>query len=63
MSGMSMCQVVGVGRGVGGYQPGVYMPLKALFVVLGKSPDMTIVVDWDVKHHFKQTNFLCSHLK
>ena len=33
-------------------------------VMLGKSPikrrqrpDMTIVVDWDVKHQFKQTKF------
>ena len=24
---------VGVGRGLGGYQPGVYVPLKALFLV------------------------------
>ena len=35
MSGMNICWVVreGVGSGVGGYQPGVYMPLKALFLV------------------------------
>ena len=37
MSGVSMCQVVWVwGRGSGGlsgYQPGVYVPLKALFLV------------------------------
>ena len=34
MSGVSICRVVGVGRlGLGGYQPGVYVPLKALFLV------------------------------
>ena len=40
MSGVSICRVVGegVGRlGLGGYQPGVYMPLKALFLVCFKS--------------------------
>ena len=36
MSGVNICWVVreGVGSGVGGYQPGVYVPLKALFLVL-----------------------------
>ena len=36
--------------------------------MLGKSPikwrqrpDMTIAVDWDVKHQFKQTKTLCPH--
>ena len=37
MSGVSMCRVVWVGGrgrgGLGGYQPGVYVPLKALFLV------------------------------
>ena len=37
MSGVSMCRVVLVGGrgegGLGGYQPGVYVPLKALFLV------------------------------
>ena len=35
MSGVNICWVVGegVGSGVGGYQPGVYVPLKALFLV------------------------------
>ena len=35
MSGVNICWVVreGVGNGVGGYQPGVYVPLKALFLV------------------------------
>ena len=34
MSGLSMCRVVAVGRvGLGGYQPGVYVPLNALFLV------------------------------
>ena len=39
MSGASTCRVVWVGgrgrggRGFGGYQPGVYVPLKALFLV------------------------------
>ena len=35
MSGVNICRVVreGVGSGVGGYQPGVYVPLKALFLV------------------------------
>ena len=38
MSGVNICWVVreGVGSGVGGYQPGVYVPLKALFLVLDK---------------------------
>ena len=36
MSGVNICWVVreGVGNGVGGYQPGVYVPLKALFLVI-----------------------------
>ena len=35
MSGVSMCRVVWVGGGgLGGYQPGVYVPLKALFLVV-----------------------------
>ena len=36
MSGVSLCRVVGegVGRGFGGYQPGVCVPLKALFLVI-----------------------------
>ena len=36
MSGVSMCRVVGegVGSGFGGYQLGVYVPLKALFLIL-----------------------------
>ena len=35
MSGVNICWVVreGVGSGVVGYQPGVYVPLKALFLV------------------------------
>ena len=37
MSGMSMCRVVRIEgrgrRGLGGYQPGVNVPLKALFLV------------------------------
>ena len=35
MSGVNICWVVreGVGSGVGGYQPGVNVPLKALFLV------------------------------
>ena len=35
MSGVNICWVVreGLGSGVGGYQPGVYVPLKALFLV------------------------------
>ena len=35
MSGVNICWVAGegVGSGVGGYQPGVYVPLKALFLV------------------------------
>ena len=34
MSGVSMCGVVWVGEGgLDGYQPGVYVPLKALFLV------------------------------
>ena len=36
MSGVSMCRVVWVGgreEGLGGYQLGLYMPLKALFLV------------------------------
>ena len=31
MSGVSMCQVVWVGRGLGGYQPGVYEALRVVF--------------------------------
>ena len=41
MSGVSMCRVVwvgGRGGGLGGYQPGVYVPLKALFLVFLVSP-------------------------
>ena len=36
MSAVNICWVVreGVGSGVGGYQPGVYVPLKVLFLVL-----------------------------
>ena len=39
MSVVSMCRVVWVrgrerGEGLAGYQPGVYVPLKALFIVL-----------------------------
>ena len=30
---MSGSEVVGLGVGVGSYQPGVYVPLKALFLV------------------------------
>ena len=37
--------------------------LSHVILILGKClikgsyrPDMTIAVDWDVKHHFKQTN-------
>ena len=30
---MSGCGAVGLGVGVGSYQPGVYVPLKALFLV------------------------------
>ena len=35
MSGVNICWVVreGVGSGVAGYQSGVYVPLKALFLV------------------------------
>ena len=32
--------------GLGDHQPGVYVPLKALFLV---SNDMNIAVDWDAK--------------
>ena len=41
MSGVNICWVVreGVGSGVGGYQPGVYVPLKALFLVWGSVLD------------------------
>ena len=31
---MSGSGVVGLGVGMGSYQPGVYVPLKALFLVL-----------------------------
>ena len=31
------CLGRGLGRGFGGYQPGVYVPLKALFLVLKRS--------------------------
>ena len=33
MSGVSMCLGRGRERELGGYQPGVYVPLKALFQV------------------------------
>ena len=29
--------------------------LSVMSVMLGKRPDMTTAVDWDVKHQFKQT--------
>ena len=34
---------LGVGWGRGGYQPGVYMPLKALFLVLILNDSMKIM--------------------
>ena len=36
---VSMSGVVGLGLGVGSYQPGVYVPLKALFLVLKPKRD------------------------
>ena len=47
MSGVNICWVVreGVGSGVGGYQPGVYVPLKALFLV------------FFIFHYFKYVSF------
>ena len=35
---MSGSGVMGLGIGVGSYQPGVYVPLKALFLVLKYNP-------------------------
>ena len=47
MSGVNICWVVreGVGSEVGGYQPGVYVPLKALFLVVDHfEPDVSVAV-------------------